>query len=257
LIDTLFSLVDNSHGWNAAIAALVSAALYILITNIASRVANSPTSALAVRFRAAMHSATTRLLYEVLRLAFYVGVPFSALYLGWIDLRAVGLAQLDWVDGIRYAIVLLLAAWLLLMVIWLPYLHVTADVPAQPERQSFARRIIELIYMQAHWAFYRAAAIVFITGVVPDVYYWGTAIGLGLICVEAFANPNIRRQLTRIGGAESVVWSAGQAALNALVFIVTRNLYLLVFIHTVLEVTVPHLRAPLPANRTNQRRAMP
>lgn len=257
MIDTLFTLADNSHGWDAAIAALVSAAIYILATNTGWAVAAAPNSMLARRARAARQSPTARLMYEIVRLGFYLGVPFFALYLGWIDLRSVGLAQLDWADGIRWAIVLLLAAWLLLMVIWLPYLRATADVPAESDHQaSFARRIVELVYMQAHWAFYRAAAIVFLTGIVPDVFYWGAALGLGLVMFEGFANPSIRRQLTRVGGADSVVWTAGQAALNAFAFLVTRNLSLLVIIHLILELTVPHLRAPLASTRANQRRVL-
>jgi hypothetical protein len=105
-----------------------------------------------------------------------------------------------------------------------------------------------MVYMQAHWAFYRAVAIGFLVqmippGVVPTAVYWGSAIGLGVVFVEALTNPRIRQHLGRVGEADPVIWNMGQAVINALAFIVTGNLYLLLLIQFILEVTVPHRRA--------------
>jgi len=253
LLEFLISLLETSRGWNAAALALVLAALYMLIAHVAWRMAHTEPTA---ELRVIMQQPRMRALYEGLRLGYYVGVPFWALYFGWVDLRSIGLGLLDWADGVRYAIVILLAAWLLLIIIWLPYLRATAKIYAPPASQlSFPRRIVEIIYMQAHWAFYRAAAIVFLNGVIADSYYWGSILGLGLILLEAFANPQIRQQLLRVGEADRIVWNVGQAVLNTLAFLGTRNLLLLVLIQFALEITVPHLRAtapPLPAS-TRQR----
>lgn len=258
LIENLLQLLESSRGWNAAFLAIFSITVYIAAANFASRISRAKNSRLAEQLRRAGQQPALRVLFELVRMGYYLGLPFVALTLGWINLRAMGLnlQLLDWAEGMRWAIVLLLAAWLLLMAIWLPYLRATSDVLAEPETQyTFPRRLVELVYMQAHWAFYRAAAIVFLTGIVspgavPDVFYWGTVVGFGLTAFEAFAAPQLRERLTRTGAADGVIWNFSQAVLNALGFVVTRNLFLLIAIHFLLELTVPHLRPRELARRT-------
>lgn len=250
----LESILLNGVGLAAGGLALASALVYMLLANLAWHVRVAPDSPLATQVRAVTARRDLRALYEVARLAYYVGIPFIALFSGLLNLRAMGLGFFDWADGTRWAIVIILAGWLLLMAIWLPYLRATADVGAPPWRQSltFARRLVEIIYMQAHWAFYRAAAIVLLIGSVPDAAYWGTVLGLGLVLVEAFADPRVRLHLTQVGETDLIVWNAGLAIINAIGFIVTRNLWLLLLIHFFLEFSVPHLRASYERRRINQ-----
>ncbi len=250
MIETFLALVQSGRGWNAVALALGSFCVYALVSNFAARPFFVERFGARQAPRGLVPTTALGIAIELVRFGFYVGVPFLALYMGWIDLRAMGLGVVDWAEGLRWAIVILLAAWLLLIVIWLPYLRATPDVYAAPETSpTFARRMVELIYMQAHWAFYRAAAIsLFLPQIIPDNGYWGTACGLALICLEAFSNPRIRQQLAMLGQADSVVWNFGQATINALGFIVTRNFFLLVLIHFLLEVTVPHVRAARPAS---------
>lgn len=244
MIDNLVSIIEASHGWNAALLALFSIALSVALSNFQWSIQHAANSPLAGQLRQLGERPPLRVLLEILRLLYYLGLPFAALYIGWVDLRSMGLGNLDWADGIRWAIVIVLAGWLLLMAIWLPYLRATMDVLATPTTQfSFPRRLVELVYMQAHWAFYRAVAIVFLPGEMRDALYWGAAIGLGLTLLEALASPRIRQRLTQIGAADGIVWNFGQAALNALAFVVTRNLFLLLAIQFLLDLTVPHLRA--------------
>lgn len=254
MLDTFLLLLENSRGWNAAIVALCSFLLYALVSNLASLPFFAARLGAVETTRSLVPRTTLGIIFELLRFGFYLGLPFVALNLGWVKLPAMGFGLLDWAEGVRWAIVILLAAWLLLMVIWLPYLRATADVfAASNANLSFARRLVELIYMQAHWAFYRAAAIGLFTQVIPDSLYWGSAFGFGLVALEALTNPRIRRQLARLGEADVVVWNFGQAILNTLAFIVTRNFYLLVLIQFLLELTVPHLRAA----RVEQRLVVP
>jgi len=249
LIESLIALVSSSNGWNGALLALFSVALSIAASNFAWSIARASNSSLAQSLRAAGNQPAPRALFEILRMGYYIGIPFAALQLGWINLRVMGLGVLDWAEGVRWAIILVLAGWLALIAIWLPYLRATRDVYATPETQfSFPRRLVEVVYMQAHWAFYRAAAIGFLQGLIPDALYWGTVIGLGLTALEAFAAPRVRERLTHIGAADALVWNFGQAVLNALGFVVTRNLYLLFVMHLLLELSVPHLRA-MPSER--------
>lgn len=243
MIDTLIAVLESSRGLNAFILVLVSFFIYALGSNLAVLPAISARLGALETSRSLVPKTTVGIAIELLRFGFYIGLPFAALFFGWIDVRVMGLGMLDWAEGLRWAIVVLLASWLILMVIWLPFLRATADVYAAPNAsRSFSRRMVELVYMQFHWAFYRGAAISLLTGILPDAGYWGTAIGLGMIFAEAMTNPRVREHLGRLGQADAVVWNSGQAVINALGYLVTRNFYLLVLIQFILEVTVPHLR---------------
>jgi hypothetical protein len=261
ILDTLVAILENSRGWNAAILALISFSIYALVSNLSTLSIIREQLASLESGGGVLPRTAAGAVLELLRFGYYVGIPFLALYFGWMDRRVMGLGLLDWAEGLQWAIILLLAAWLILMAIWLPYLRATSDVLALPNAQrSFARRSVEIIYMQSHWAFYRAAAITLLTGIVPDAGYWGVAIGLGLIFLEAFTNPEIRQRLAKLGQADNIIWNSGQALINSLGFLVTANFYLLILIHFILEISVPHLRAaharrsaPYPSVFTPQR----
>lgn len=241
------NILQNEPSLYAAALVLASLVIFVIASNLAWRSQNSPNSALSQRIAIAGQNQLVRMSYELARIVYYLGFPFLALYLGWIDVRALGLSNLDWADGIRWAIVITLAAWILLMFIWVPYLRATADVLA-PERLrqlTPPRRIVEIIYMQAHWAFYRAAAIMIFVSAMADerAFYWGTCIGLGLILIESWADPRVRRSLLSVGEADRTLWNTGKAIMNAVGFVVTRNIWLLVLMDLAIEFTVPHMRA--------------
>ena len=226
--------------------------LYVVGANIAWYFAARPGGALAGYIHRRADPNVARALYEVWRLVFYVGLPYLALYLGWVDLRAMGLGFLDWAKGLRWAIVLALAAWSLLMFVWVPYLRATSKMPMKMnlEGLSWSRRVVEVIYMQAHWAFYRAACILVLTTFVRDdlAVYWGTSAGIALTFLEAWADPRVRRQIAQLGEGESALWGASQAIINMVGFVLTRNVWLLAMVHLALEFGVPHLRlVPQPA----------
>lgn len=250
MTENLFALLQNSRGWNAVALALGAFVVYVVGTNIAWRAVNAPHSSLATNMRAWTTQRGARALFQSARLVYYLGLPFLALYFGWVDLRSVGLSGRDWTEGMRWTIVILLAAWLLLILIWLPYLHATLDVAATPQTQfSFARRMVEVIYMQAHWLLYRAAAIMLFTDVLDDALYWGAIGGLGMICIEALLDPRLRARLQSIGAADAPIWNFGQAFINTLTFLATHILWLGLMIQFLLELTVPHLRATRATTR--------
>ncbi len=226
---------------------IASILLYVVGANIAWYYRVSPGGRLARRIRLLAASNPARALYEIWRLLYYVGVPYAALYLGWVDVRAMGLGFLDWARGLRWTIVLALATWSLLMFVWVPYLRATATMPVRLDLKSltWSRRVVEVVYMQAHWAFYRAACILLLASVVADdaAVYWGTSAGIALSFLEAWADPRLRRHVAQFGEGELALWSTGQAVVNAVGFILTRNVWLLALIHLALEFTVPHLRA--------------
>jgi hypothetical protein len=239
-----------ARGDPRAISALMVAAsmlMYVAGANIAWFHRVKPTSWPSSQLRRFTGSSFPRALYELWRLVFYVGLPYAALYFGWVDLRAMGLGFLDWSKGLRWAIVLSLATWSLLMFVWVPYLRATSKIPVRIDLdgQTWSRRVVEVIYMQAHWAFYRAACILILTTVLHDdlAIYWGASAGIALTFIEAWADPRVRRHIAQLGEGEQALWSAGQAIINTVGFVLTRNVWLLALIHLALEFSVPHFRA--------------
>lgn len=232
---------------------LASVLLYVLGANAAWHYRFAPGGEFSQYLRRFAHSNWARALYEVWRLVYYVGLPYVALYLGWVDLRAMGLGFLDWAKGLRWAIVLALATWSLLMFVWVPYLRATSKIPVRLnlEWQTWSRRVVEVVFMQAHWAFYRAACILLLATSFPDAsaVYWGTCAGIVLIVLEAWADPRVRRHIAQLGEGEAALWSAGQAVINGVGFILTRNVWLLALVQIGLEFGVPHLRTAPPPPR--------
>lgn len=226
--------------------------LYVAGANIAWHYRAAPGGWVAQYISRHADTRLVRAFYEIWRLVYYVGFPYAALYLGWVDIRALGLGFLDWAIGLRWAIVLALATWSLLMFVWVPYLRATSRMPVKVnwEGLTWSRRVVEVIYMQAHWAFYRAACILLLRLFFQDdlAVYWGTSAGIALTFLEAWADPRVRRNIAQFGEDEPALWSAGQAIINMVGFVLTRNAWLLALIHLALEFTVPHLRAvPQPA----------
>lgn len=236
---------------------VVSIILYTAGANIAWRYRFFPSGQLSQTINRLASSNWSRALYEIWRFVYYVGLPYGALFLGWVDLRAMGLGFLDWPRGLRWAIVLALATWSFLMFVWVPYLRATSKIPVKlnPDWLPWSRRVVEVIFMQAHWAYYRAACILLLTTILPDAaaVYWGTSAGIALVLLEAWADPRVRRHIAQFGEGEAALWSAGQAIINGVGFILTRNVWLLALLHFGLEFGVPHLRAaPLPPRRAPQ-----
>ncbi len=235
----------------AGLLVLGSMLLYCIAANLAWYYGAHPAGRLSRSIRPLVDSPFVRLLYEIVRLGYYVVLPFFALIAGLVDLRTMGFAYLDWADGIRWAIVLGLASWSLLMFVWVPYLRATAGLA---KKQAWGltpgRRVIEVVYMQAHWALYRAACIMILSSFFTQelAVYWGTCAGIALVALEAWSDPRLRRQVAILGEGEFTLWSASQAIINSVGFVLTHNTWLLSLLHLILEFTVPHLRpAPRPA----------
>ncbi len=244
----------------AAQLVIGSILLYGLAANLAWYYRAFPTSRVSNGINRVAASPLVRFLYELFRLAYYLVLPFAALLFGLISLRTLGLAYLDWADGIRWAIVLALATWSLLMFVWVPSLRATAGQARTSSELTWSRRLIEVIYMQAHWALYRAVCISVLTGTLSDelAVYWGTCLGLVLVAIEAWSDPRVRRHIATLGEGEFTLWSASQAIINAVGFVLTHNLWLLALLHFILEFSVPHLRpAPRPAPAHAPRPAPP
>jgi hypothetical protein len=184
-------------------------------------------------------------LFEVLRLLYYVGVPFAALLWGHDAVvgRLLGLQPfslpvsgesgagaymaanwLDWARDVGPTFALAVGSWGLLALGWWAYRRalVTAGEAGVLAGANSAGWILlrEAAYREVHWAFYRNAPIVAVGT------YWGVWIGLALVALEAALNPAWRKGLADPSRAPGQLMRGALAAVSGLLFLLTENLWL-------------------------------
>lgn len=186
----------------------------------------------------------SRWLLQVGRFVFYVGIPYLALG-GWPrqpfqglllpdDMGLVGMGErwtvVRWLESAGTGVGLGLATLLILALGW-----ASASWRGNGSRLQFRPRpwwllLLDVIYLEVHWAFYRGAFAVLI----GDVYA-GAVTGLGLAYLEWSLNPFWRRGW-RLGSQAAEQWLRAALALAmALLFLLTRNLWICLGIHFLLE----------------------
>jgi len=184
-------------------------------------------------------------LLEAIRFLYYVGIPYAALLRGIILPRVMGLTDPDWVKGIGLGATLGGGTFLLMAFICWWYARAIGALPLSArEQQEFAgstsRWILlrEAVYLQTHWAFYRSAAILLF-----DSYYASAFLGFLLVILEWSMNPAWRKDLSLPGRSASVLMRWSMAFTTAIIFLLTRNLWLLVPIHWGIEIACRRLLA--------------
>jgi hypothetical protein len=91
--------------------------------------------------------------------------------------------------------------------------------------------LVDGLYLEVHWAFYRGALAVML----GDLYA-GVFLGLGLAFVEWSLNPSWREGWCQPSRAASLWLRAAVALLSALLFLLTRNLWVCLGMHWLLTV---------------------
>jgi hypothetical protein len=191
-----------------------------------------------------------RWIWEAVRFLYYVGIPYLVLG-GWpqgpnrglLSLGDMGIVGLDatwplarWLQAAGTGLGWGLTFLLLLVLSWL-----NANRHAGRLRLAFAPErwwyiLVDLLYLQIHWAFYRAA----LTLVMGDLYA-GTFLGLALVYLEWSLNP-FWRQGWREQSRAAARWLQAAAALAvAVAFFLSRNLWICLFVHGALESTLRRL----------------
>jgi hypothetical protein len=212
------------------------------------------------------------LLYQGLRLLYYVGLPFAALFWGYdaVVSRFFGLQRLvlptagalegsasinanwlDWAQDVAWAVALGLGSWAVLLAAgWVRRRALgDADSPRPGVRASAWETLREALYHEIHWAFYRSAPIV-ILGL-----YWGTWTGLLLAALEALVNPVWRKGLRRPDWAATLLLRAALAVVSSLLFLRTQNLWLAILLHWGVSTGLRTLY-PLPVDLASERPAI-
>lgn len=177
-------------------------------------------------------------------LLFYLGIPYLAMG-GWprrplqgllspIDLGLVvpGAAWpvVRWLEALSTSFGVGLLTFAILFLAWKSSRQGLDDPRSLPVRPAW-NLLIEGLYLQIHWAFYRGGLAVFL-----DDVYLGVFWGLALIYVEWSLN-----QSWRAGWQDpfqaAVCWlRAGLALASALLFLLTRNLWGCLLMHWLVEI---------------------
>jgi hypothetical protein len=215
-------------------------------------------------------------LLQLLRLLYYIGVPFAALLWGHDAVvgRLLGLQLLnldpsiadgaeasasvaanwlDWTHDVGWAATLGIAAWGVLALGWWAYrraMVVAGEENVVAETNSSGWVLLrEAAYHEAHWAFYRNAPSIAVGA------YWGVWTGLALAALEAALNPGWRKNLADPQRAPAQLMRGALAIVSSVLFLLTENLWLALALHWGISwglATLARALPLLPAHRPDQ-----
>ncbi len=213
---------------------LGSVLAYVLVTNLLWWLAP----------RAYLRSAPGRMLREMARFLYFVGVPYLALGgwprrplqgllapedLGLVPLHLPGSTALPpawpltrWLGAVGTGLSLGLGGLLVLALAWR-----CADLrlPARP----LGALLLDGFYAVAHWAFYQAAQAALL-----DSVYAGAFLGLGLVYVEWALDPTWREGWRSAPGAARRWLRAALLLVVVLIFYLTQNLWVCLGVYALL-----------------------
>jgi hypothetical protein len=181
------------------------------------------------------------LLGDVLRMGYYLGVPYLLLLWGWVSPLDLGLADLDWVRGTGQAVALAVGSLTLLALIWMQYARLARSDQlmrqerwlAQPWGWAFVLR--EAILLESGWAACRSPMLM-LAG--P---YLGVYLGLAAVFMAGLLNARTRYELIKPGLREEVVLTASLAVVTATLYVFVHNLWLCILVHFLLRVALLRL----------------
>ncbi len=179
-----------------------------------------------------------RSLVQVVRLFYYIGVPYAALLTRAIapvdmGLTGVGGSLLGWTgaEWLHNLGMGLMASALALIPIALAVRQMArAGQPFGLDERSVGAVVVDGVYAETHWAFYRAAPLIIL-----DDVYTATLIGLGLVGVELLVLL-IRNSLGQPAERQSWLVTAWLLTLSAALFILTRNMWIIILVHIAVTV---------------------
>ena len=180
---------------------------------------------------------------ELVRLVYYLGLPFLAAVNGLLRADLLGISGTDWaagdsLQGFRWedwarGIGWAAGAILIAGAVWLLARQQARKAELTPVVQGISGplwvRWLDTLYDQVHWAFYRSGPTLWFGNL-----YWGTFAGLGFALLELALNPALWWKLRSPETAGPVLIRLGLAWVTALLFLATQNLWLTAGVHLVL-----------------------
>jgi len=179
-----------------------------------------------------------RLLEQFLRLIYFIGMPYAALLAGSlasIDLgltgaggSLLGWSPAEWLRGLGTA--LMLGAIVFLPIGLASRQIARAGQPLGTDDRSAGAVIVDAIYAEIHWAFYRAAPLILLADVYAAVIFGALLVGVEWIVVlirnGVSPSPEERQKWLR---------RSTLLTLSAALFALTQNVWLAILTHLVLE----------------------
>jgi hypothetical protein len=186
--------------------------------------------------------------------------PIAAWRAGALSPYLMGLSELNWPDTLISSGGLALVSGGIIVFGWLMYRH---RLPARARASGGSQpwlAPVDAALLQWHWAFYRAGVIgslvlaaemegtrpaAFLAPLVEQPLYWGSWLGMILVALEWALNPfarealiGSRRNPDHAPAAELTVIRMALAVTTTSLFILTRNFWLGLVCHVVVETAV-------------------
>jgi hypothetical protein len=177
------------------------------------------------------NSRIARVVGELLRWVYYLGVPWATLMLSYTTARALGIWNLDWTGHVVEFIALAIGSVIVFLWIWRPYAQLEHPHAIDESGWNWARHLIEILYQEAHWAFYRCGPLLWL-----DNIYTASFFGLILVLLEGWSNANVRASAGDVTRADAPLWSGSLLIVSTVVFIIKQNTWYCLMIHLLLDV---------------------
>jgi hypothetical protein len=235
-------LSDGLGREKLALLMLCTVAMYIVATHLTWRLVHVGTGRKIVV--AVGSSWLGRWSAQVLRLLYYVGIPFAVLWRGDLvsqmgipttytagrdgreALSLWGMAEVRDVVYLGTGIAMSIGTLCLLIVIWIWYVRALPDVKGKIRAIPWWRALREAFFLQVFWAFCRS----FVTTLTAEGMYVAF-ISFALVAVSWLLNPQRRHDLFTWRGY-LVVQDWICALFTALVSLTIHSLWLLFLMHT-------------------------
>jgi hypothetical protein len=226
---------------------LGSILLYGLSVNVVQRLRRTSSGRLGRCVAAVEGWPYSPWLSQVLRFVYYLGIPYLALTRGVTSPALMGMWGRDWFQpgwygGLAFGFTLGLGALLLVLWGWRRFLLITAGSGESTPRQpyTFQRRVLaapwgwglivlDVLYLEMHWAFYRSAAIRSLGD------YYGVFVGFLLVLAEWGLNPRTRYDLGIARRDAETVTTMAIAFTISIVYYFTANVWLCMVAHLVMQ----------------------
>ena len=180
-----------------------------------------------------------RWLWQVGRFIFYLGIPYLVLggwpfrpFHGLLSLQDMGLVGpggswtvARWLGAAGTGLGLGSVALLILILAR----RSAKDVPPFP-RHPWWTIVVDVAYLEVHWAFYRATLVLLLSDL-----YLGVFAGLALAYAEWAMSPFWRRGWRQESQAAAQWLRAALALVIAVLFLLTQNLWVCLAVHCLLE----------------------
>jgi hypothetical protein len=181
-----------------------------------------------------------RLTVQLLRLLYFIGLPYAALLTGSltpIDLGLTGAGGVllgwdvaAWLRGLSTTLTIGIIVVLPIGLASWQIARAAHGAALGADDRSVGAVLVEALYSEVHWAFYRTAPLILLENA-----YVAALIGVVLVGVE-WSVELIRNGLSSVPG-DHQRWLRRMLllAMSATLFVLTRNLWLLIGLHLVTE----------------------